>query len=97
MAVVPITLAKMHMNIDHSNDDELIQHYLDAAAEWIVDFIGTPLPEPTPATLKQAVMLLAAHYYENREGSLIGISAGDLPFGVIALIRPHRVWSFSHE
>lgn len=94
MAVVPITLAKQHLNIDHSGDDELIEHYLDVAQEWIVDFIGKPFPEPAPATLKQAVMLLAAHYYENREGSLIGISANDLPFGVLDLIRPHREWSF---
>lgn len=94
MAVVPIILAKKHLNIDHSDDDELIEHYLDVAHEWIVDFIGKPFPDPIPATLKQAVMQLAAHFYENREAVLVGISASEIPFGVLDLIRPHREWSF---
>ncbi|MBK3745814.1 phage gp6-like head-tail connector protein [Paraburkholderia aspalathi] len=97
MTTVTLTLAKAHLNIDHSGDDELIEHYLEAAESWITDFIGKPFPDPVPASLKQAVLQLAAHFYENREATLIGISAGELPFGVIDLIRPHRDWSFHDE
>lgn len=92
MTSVTLSLAKAHLNIDQTGDDELIQHYLDAAESWISDFVGKPVADfdPIPASLKQAVLLLAAHFYENREAVLVGITAGDLPFGVISLIRAHR-------
>ncbi len=41
-----------------------------------------------PADLKQAVLLLAAHYYENRTD--VGLSAGCMPFGVTSLIARYR-------
>ncbi|WP_339107462.1 head-tail connector protein [Thioclava sp. GXIMD4216] len=44
--------------------------------------------ENVPADLRQAVMLLAAHYFEHRHES---DQSGALPFGVNALIEPWRV------
>lgn len=41
-----------------------------------------------PADLAQAVMLLAAHYYEYRHDTALG--AGCMPFGVTALIERYR-------
>ncbi|MFO1105375.1 MAG: head-tail connector protein [Amaricoccus sp.] len=42
-----------------------------------------------PADLRQAVFMLAAHFYENRsEGSVSGTS---IPFGVLVLIESYRV------
>lgn len=41
-----------------------------------------------PPDLQQAVLLLAAHYYENR--SDIGLPAGCMPFGVSSLIARYR-------
>jgi uncharacterized phiE125 gp8 family phage protein len=42
--------------------------------------------DEVPADLRQAVFLLAAHFYENRaEGA-----AGSLPFGVLVLIEAYR-------
>ena len=40
-----------------------------------------------PADLGQAVMLLAAHYYENRSASA---EAGELPYGVGVLVERYR-------
>lgn len=40
-----------------------------------------------PADLKQAVLLMAANYYENRAG--VGLTNG-LPFGVLALLEKYR-------
>ena len=40
------------------------------------------------ADLRQAVMLLAAHYYEYRDDT--GLSAGCMPFGVTSLIERYR-------
>ena len=44
-----------------------------------------PVWEDAPADLRQAVLMLAAHYYEHRD--LAGEGAGEMPFGVQALIQ----------
>ncbi len=44
--------------------------------------------EAVPADLRQAVFLLAAHYYENRRDT--SGSSGFMPFGVMMLLEPHR-------
>jgi len=43
--------------------------------------------DEVPADLRQAVFLLAAHFYENRDG---GALAGGMPFGVLVLIEAYR-------
>ena len=45
----------------------------------------------TPERLKQAIYLLAAHWYENREASIIGVSVNDLPYGVKSLIQNLKI------
>lgn len=42
-----------------------------------------------PADLGQAVLMLAAHYYEYRDDT--GLSEGCMPFGVTSLIQRYRV------
>jgi len=44
-----------------------------------------------PETLRLAVKMLVAHWYENREPAVIGTSAGSVPFTVAALVAPYRV------
>lgn len=44
--------------------------------------------EAVPADLRQAVFLLAAHYYEHRAEGLA--DGGSMPFGVLVLIEAHR-------
>lgn len=43
MSIVTLSLAKAHMNIDGTTDDELVQLYLDAAETWLANYIGKPL------------------------------------------------------
>lgn len=50
-------------------------------------------PGDVPAPIRQAVMMLAAHYFENRE-ALAGLGSGGaalLPLGVQALLAPYRL------
>ena len=47
----------------------------------------------TPA-LVEAVCQLAAHWYENREGTVVGATAQALPFGLSDIVREYREWSF---
>lgn len=47
-----------------------------------------------PRGIRQAVLLLVGALYENREEVIVaqGVSIGVLPFGVKALLAPHRVY-----
>jgi len=44
-----------------------------------------------PQSLKQAMLLLIGHWYENRENTTVGAIARDIPFGVDALCRNYRL------
>ena len=48
--------------------------------------------EPVPEDLKEAVMQLAAFWFENREAA--GEGWQPLPFGVAAIVNEHREWTF---
>ena len=109
MSVVLLTDAKAQLNIEpgFTSDDTLIQEMIDAAEDWITKFVVAPTdpclpanpittwpPSPVPPSLLQAIRLLVAHLYENREASLVGITSQELPFGLMDLIAPYRVWTF---
>ena len=44
-----------------------------------------------PLTIKQAMLLLIGHWYENREALVIGSISKPLEFAVRALLMPHKV------
>lgn len=43
-----------------------------------------------PAAIKQAILLLIGHYYENREGVVIGKTATEIPMTIKWLLDPYR-------
>lgn len=43
-----------------------------------------------PADLKSAVLMLAAHLYENREATLVGVNVQDMPMGVEEVVDSYR-------
>lgn len=46
--------------------------------------------ETIPQAIKQAMLLLIGHWYENREASVVGLMASPLPMAVDALLGPFR-------
>jgi uncharacterized phage protein (predicted DNA packaging) len=97
MSITTLSLLKKQANIDHTDDDELLQHYLDTAEGWIADYIGRPLSDldPFPAQVKHAALMLASYWYGQREASAPA-AASHVPFGVYDLIQPFRKWNFQH-
>lgn len=93
--IVDLDLAKAQLNIVGTDDDALLTHKIGAAEAWLAGYIGGPLPDPLPADLVEAVLQLAAHWFENREATAYGASVNEVPFGVVDLARQYRVWSFS--
>ena len=47
-----------------------------------------------PLPLYEAIKLLVAHWYENREASLVGITSSELPYGLIDVLNRYREWVF---
>jgi hypothetical protein len=62
-----LTEAKAHLRVTHNLEDALIQSYLDAALAHVANFLGDDLPDPMPAPVEAAVLLLMADLYINRE------------------------------
>jgi len=91
---VTVALLKAQLNLDGTDDDALLTHKIAAAEAWIEAQIGVAFADldPYPASLDEAVLQLAAHWYEQREAVLIGVSANEVPFGVRELIASSRVW-----
>jgi hypothetical protein len=93
-----------HLNLaDGDESDTLLAGKIEAAEAWIEGFAGITLTDfategengdEYPGDLKEAVRQLAAHFYENREATLVGVSANALPFGVTDLLAPYREWVF---
>ena len=94
--------ARAHLNVTGNADDAIIEAQIGAAQAHIESLLGFKIEErypPTedsspvstvPASLKQAVLLLVGHLYENREASLIGVNAQALPFGLWDIVNEHR-------
>ncbi len=88
---------KAQLNITDEADDDMLERCLSAAEAFTASYVGGETPvayADAPADLRQAILLLAAHWFENREATLIGINATELPLGFYELANSHREWVF---
>jgi len=98
MPSITVDNIKVHLNVAFSDDDIVLGDLIEAAEDFILRYTGAAFAdgEEWPASLKHAVRLLVGHLYENREATLIGISADMLPLGFADLVAPHREWGFRY-
>lgn len=74
-------LEKVRANLilEHSEDDELLQTYITAAVSYAESYQhiaeGYYSENEMPPTTEQAVIMLASHFYESRDGSTGGFFA----------------------
>lgn len=105
MAIVTVAELKEQLNLTDdlgTADDALLGRKIFAAQDHIERQLGFKIEaryggegqDPIPASLVEAVSLLAAHWYENREASLIGVNGYALPFGVQEIVDGYREYSF---
>ena len=70
---------KANLILHHSEDDDLLLSYITAAASYAESYQhipeGTYQNAPMPPTTEQAVIMLASHFYESRDGSTGGFFA----------------------
>jgi hypothetical protein len=96
MTIVTAAELKAHSNLPDDESDVLLTQKIAAAEDWCAGYVGQALEDfdPLPASVREAILRIAADLYENREASLVGASASALPFGVTDLLAPHRAWVF---
>lgn len=95
MAAVTLADLKAHLNLTTDQDDQLLTGKLEAASAWVGAYTASdPSLDSTPAPMNEAILQLAAHLYENREASLVGVTASALPFGFLDLLAHYRAFAF---
>lgn len=65
MSHVTLSEAKKHLRVEHDDEDDLIQIYIDAAEDWVAKRCGEF--DELPSALVGAVLLFVGDLYENRE------------------------------
>lgn len=70
---------KANLILDHTADDDLLRSYITAAVSYAESYQHIPegsyAESPMPPTTEQAVVMLASHFYESRDGSTGGFFA----------------------
>lgn len=93
---------KKNLILEHSVDDALLESYIAAAVSYAESYQhipeGTYSGSDMPATTEQAVIMLASHFYESRDGSTGGFFADNTNAAqqvwntVNLLLRLDREW-----
>lgn len=97
MATTKLELLKKHVRADDfSDDDDYLLHLLSAAEEYVCTVTNRTSAEllemggdALPATLQQAVLLIAGHWYNQRE-AVSGVQMAEVPYTLQALVKPYR-------
>lgn len=93
---------KANLILTHNEDDALLENYIKAAVNYAESYqhisAGTYVDKEMPPTTEQAVIMLASHFYESRDGSTGGFFADSVQAGrqvwdtVNTLLRLDREW-----
>lgn len=93
---------KANLILQHNEDDELLQLFINAAVSYAESFQHIDenyyANNPMSPTTEQAIIMLASHFYESRDGSTGGFFADSVQAGrqvwnvVNNLLRLNRIW-----
>jgi uncharacterized phage protein (predicted DNA packaging) len=93
---------KANLILAHDADDGLLLHYIKAAVSYAESYQhvaeGYYTESTMPPTTEQAVIMLASHFYESRDGSTAGFFSDNVQAGqqvwntVNLLLRLDRDW-----
>ena len=97
MATVDFELLKQHVRADDfSDDDQYLAHLLEAAEQYVTTATNRNSDEllemgggSLPATLQHAVLMIAGHWYNQRE-AVSSVQMAEVPYTLQALIKPYR-------
>ena len=92
---------KRNLVLEHDADDSLILIYITAAVDYAESYQHLPegfyTGRPMPPTTRLAVILLASHFYESRDGSTGGFFGDNVPAGQAAMQTADRLLRLNRE
>ena len=102
MNEILLTKVKQNLILEHSVDDGLLLGFIAAAVSYAESYqhipAGTYQVDSMPPTTEQAVIMLASHFYDSRDGSTGGFFSDNVQAGkqvwetVNLLLRLDRNW-----
>lgn len=101
MTIITLETAKLHLKVDTTDDDAMIEIYLGAAERAAMDYcnrtiygaesIGSDLDGVViNDAIEAAILLNLGHLYVNREG-VDTVQKQELPLGIQSLLQPYRI------
>jgi len=102
-AVLLLSKVKANLILEHDADDALLLGFIRAALSYAESYqhraAGFYAKHPLPPTSEQAVVMLASHFFESRDGSTAGFFGDSVQAGrqvwdtVNMLLRLERRWT----
>lgn len=88
--IVSVGELKSHLRVQHSEEDALMESLLMQAQAAANDYCRTEYDAEAPEPVRLAVLLMASHFYENRDSS-DKAAFMTMQMAFHALLYPHRV------
>jgi uncharacterized phiE125 gp8 family phage protein len=80
-----------HLKYNQVWPSDLLRDYNAVCVTYVAGYASAAA---VPQTIKQAILLLVGHWYENREASLVGTISKPLEFAVTQLLGVDRAFRF---
>ena len=65
--IVTVGEAKMHLRVDHDEEDAYLDGLIAKAQAVAEDYCRVSFSDEAPEPVRLAVLLMVSHYYENRD------------------------------
>lgn len=93
---------QLNMTADEADalDEAVLTRLVEAAQAHAERILGyaldntTELPDGPSPDLEHAVLMIAAHWYGEREAVLVGVSGQEIPLGASTILAEHRTYTF---
>lgn len=100
--MITLDTAKYQCRIEHDDEDELLQGYINASISYAQSFLGRTLYKTAVPSddnnglvfndsVKQACLMLIGHWYAHREAVPDAEKRIETPFAVTQLLQPYRI------
>lgn len=86
--MITLPEAKLHLRVDSDHEDSVIADMIEAAVQHLASVGIDTAQDPVPAPLKQAALMLIAHFYGSR--GLVESEGARLSPAFFRLIAPYR-------
>lgn len=93
---------KEFLKVQHFDDDNLIQMFIDGAISYCETYLNRPILEKNmndttkwqvPDSIYIAILLLVGTWYENRTNDITATITKEMEYSTRSILNPHRIRS----